>query len=385
MNILLIYGDDPGTFGRYWKNVLSQKHSVLTCGPKTTSGTKHDIQINSNFIDIYSVINNLNTKNKPDIVIQLDSPFHLYLLNLDKIKAKTVLIWTDVTIKLPFLRHYASCFNYLFTCCETFVSILIKNGLTNAKNIPFAVDPVVHKDHKLKRIYDVGFVGHLSDLYNPKRSYYLNYLKKRVSIIAKSGIYENQMSTFYSKCKIVFNVSATPGINMRTFEALSTGCLLVQNASCTDIKYHFKNGKDLVLYKTKEEAVNLIKYYLKNPDKREKIAKQGQKTVLKNHLYKNRAQMLLSIIDKTQPKRSSNNQIRKALGKSFFMSGIKITKKLEPYAQKPLISKLIPQNLHNQVIWLIKQIETIQFKWTIPYWHFLLALQKQDKLKLAKR
>ena len=381
MNILLIYGDEPGTFGRYWKNILSQNHSVLTCGHKTKRGNTHNIQTDSFLIDINSVINNLKANKKPDIVIQLDSPFHLYLLNLDKIKAKTVLFWTDVTIKLPILRHYASCFNYLFTCCEAFVPILISHGLTNAKIVPLAVDPNIHKDHKLKRVYDVGFVGHLSDTYNPKRSYYLNYLKKKTSIVIKTGIYEDQMSTFYSKCKIAFNLSVTAGVNMRTFEALSAGCLLVQNASCTDIKYHFENGKDLVLYNSKEEAANLINYYLKNPKEGKKIAAHGQKTVLKNHLYRNRAQTLLSIINKTRPNKAKHNQIKTALGKSLFMSNIKTGKKLEPYAQKPLLAKITPDKLHKPIVAVIKQIETIQFKWTIPYWYILLTWQKLNKLR----
>src|SRR3989344_5584039 len=174
MNILLIYGDEPGTFGRYWKNILSQNHSVLTCGPKTKRGSAHDVQTDSFLIDINSVINNLKAEKKPDIVIQLDSPFHLYLLNLDKIKAKTVLFWTDVTIKLPILRHYASCFNYLFTACESFVPILTRAGLTSFY-LPFAIDPQVQMDNYLKKVVDVGFVGNLSTIYNPKRAYYLEY------------------------------------------------------------------------------------------------------------------------------------------------------------------------------------------------------------------
>ena len=117
------------------------------------------------------------------------------------------------------------------------------------------------------------------------------------------------------------------------------------------------------------------------PKEGKKIAAHGQKTVLKNHLYRNRAQTLLSIINKTRPNKAKHNQIKTALGKSLFMSNIKTGKKLEPYAQKPLLAKITPDKLHKPIVAVIKQIETIQFKWTIPYWYILLTWQKLNKLR----
>ena len=65
---------------------------------------------------------------------------------------------------------------------------------------------------------------------------------------------------------------------MRVFEALASGALLVQNASCTEANDYFINGQDFVAYKSAKHAVELIKYYLAHPKERERIAKNGQKT-----------------------------------------------------------------------------------------------------------
>ena len=367
MNILLIYGDELGTFGRYWKNSLSKKHSVITCGPKKPDGKSQDIATNKNVVDILKIIEKIPKSKKPDLILQLDSPFHLYLQNLEKVVAKTAFFWTDVTIKLPILRHYASCFNHLFTVCETFVHILSKAGL-NAYYLPFAISPEVHRDYNLERTIDVGFVGNLSTIYNPKRAYYLKYLSSQVPIQVKTKIFENDMAKFYSQCKIIFNLSATPGINMRTFEALATGALLVQNASCTEANDYFINGRDFVVYKSVQHAVKFIKYYLAHPKERVRIARQGQKKVMKHHLYQNRADQLIDIIKNKPPQRKSKDEIEKALGKSIFMSNLDFPKN----TTKPLIAKVIPKSLHQFFIFTIRQIETLQFKWTIPLWYLAL-------------
>jgi len=380
MNILLVYGDEPGTFGRYWKRVLKKENTVITCGPNSSKREPQDIKIKEGIIDIQKVIKKIKPEEQPELIIQIDSPFNIFLTNLDKVKAKTVLFWTDVTIKLPILRHYAANFDYLFTFCKAFVPILKSTGLTRPFYLPFAIDPLTHKDYKLPRSIDVGFVGHLSTIYNPKRTFYLKYLDGKVPLTIKTDIYENDMSKFYSRCKIVFNLSVTKGINMRSFEALGTGALLIQNASCTDITKCFVDRKDLVLYNSPQEAVKLIKYYLKHPKERRMIAREGQKKVFKYHLYQQRAAEFIKIIKQHKPQKKSAKEISKNLGKVFFLAGSSNNRQ---FSTKPILEKIMPKVIHPLLRGSIKQIETFQFKWSIPFWYFaLLSLKIRSKLEL---
>ena len=83
--------------------------------------------------------------------------------------------------------------------------------------------------------------------------------------------------------------------NMTLYEATGCGALLV-----TDYKYNlselFVPDKEVVTYKTVEEAVNKIKYYLLHEEERKQIAAAGQKRTLDEHTYYNRMHELINII-----------------------------------------------------------------------------------------
>ncbi len=93
------------------------------------------------------------------------------------------------------------------------------------------------------------------------------------------------------------NVAENNANNMRLFEATGVGTLLI-----TDSKYNlselFEVGKEVVSYSTPEEASELIRHYLSNPDEAAKIARAGQKRTLKDHTYENRMRELTPILEK---------------------------------------------------------------------------------------
>ena len=45
----------------------------------------------------------------------------------------------------------------------------------------------------------------------------------------------------------------------------------------------FKNNKEIVMFKNKEDLLKKIKYYLKNKEEREKIAESGQKKMIEKY------------------------------------------------------------------------------------------------------
>lgn len=58
------------------------------------------------------------------------------------------------------------------------------------------------------------------------------------------------------------------------------------------MEHDFENHKHLVWFKTVEECCNLVDYYLKHDDEREKIAKCGRDLLLQKHTHKHRAMQL---------------------------------------------------------------------------------------------
>ena len=83
--------------------------------------------------------------------------------------------------------------------------------------------------------------------------------------------------------------------NMRMFEATGVGtCLLTDTGR--NISDLFEEDKEVVTYRTIDEAVEKVNYLLDHPDEAEKIAKAGQARTLKDHTIMNRCQQIDEVI-----------------------------------------------------------------------------------------
>ena len=104
---------------------------------------------------------------------------------------------------------------------------------------------------------------------------------------------ENAM--LFRESKIVFQFARVGEVTRRIFEAAACGALVITNAinAHTGMYDLFEEDVDMVYYRTKEECVEKIKYYLNNDKERERIAQQGNCNVINNHMVGNRVDDLL--------------------------------------------------------------------------------------------
>ena len=84
---------------------------------------------------------------------------------------------------------------------------------------------------------------------------------------------------------------------MRLYEATGMGSLLLTDHK-DNLNEIFEIDKEIVTYKSKEEASDKAFYYLRNPDQLKKIALAGQKRTLKDHTYEKRMEELIIILKK---------------------------------------------------------------------------------------
>jgi hypothetical protein len=93
------------------------------------------------------------------------------------------------------------------------------------------------------------------------------------------------------------NTAENNANNMRLYEATGVGTLLV-----TDMKDNlgelFEIGREVVAYSSKEEAAELIRYYLAHPEEAEAIARAGQQRTLREHTYQRRMEELVPILER---------------------------------------------------------------------------------------
>jgi spore maturation protein CgeB len=121
-------------------------------------------------------------------------------------------------------------------------------------------------------------------------AYHTLNLPVRSRVMGKA--YGMELFEIFSRSKIAFNThvldSGPDAGNQRMFEATGAGaCLLTDwRERIGDI---FEPDKEVVTYKTPEEAVDKLNWLLANPDERETIARAGQARTLRDHTFTQRA------------------------------------------------------------------------------------------------
>lgn len=121
-------------------------------------------------------------------------------------------------------------------------------------------------------IFTGSDTGHLPKLHNGG---YVHYYK--------------QMPKIFHNSKINLNItlrSITSGIPLRVLDVLGCGGFLLTNYQ-PEIAEAFENGKELVMYESKEQLRELCGYYLSHEEERQEIAANGYKRINEQfHYYK---------------------------------------------------------------------------------------------------
>ena len=125
-----------------------------------------------------------------------------------------------------------------------------------------------------------------------------NYSPQLINL-AKKPIFGIDMLREMQKSKIGLNshidCSGRCAGNMRMFEVTGVGsCLLTDYKD--NIKELFEPDKEIITYKSVDEAEEKIKWLLDNQDKLQEISLAGQEKTIKFHNYSNRAKQLDVII-----------------------------------------------------------------------------------------
>ncbi|MEM6318756.1 MAG: glycosyltransferase [Bacteroidota bacterium] len=232
----------------------------------------------------------------------------------------------------------------VLTCIPSIVKKYNKQG-TDAALLPFSFDHTILEafDGQLK--YNVSFCGSMMGKYHQMRSEVIEHLiNNKVDIdlfIGNLGLKEDwfsraqlrelaklnigqflKLTKFQSRnlgnvfgiemyktlaaSKMTLNVHATnvhEAGNMRLIEAVGAGTCLVTDWKA-NIKDYFIPDKEIVTFKTKEEALEKINYLLAHEEERAAIAKAGQVKVLAEYTDLNRMKLLHQLMETIRTKKS---------------------------------------------------------------------------------
>ncbi|MBI2104138.1 MAG: glycosyltransferase [Candidatus Omnitrophica bacterium] len=187
------------------------------------------------------------------------------------------------------IRRAAPRYDLVFCCHEEGAG-----RLPGAEWLPVACDPELHGRLDVEPAWDVAFVG--TDGGVP-RKFYLQALRERYpnSFLGMAG--HTQLAAIYSRARIGFNYSIADDVNMRVFEVLAAGTLLLTNALRGDPfrRLGLEDRKHLALYRSPEELFRLLDEWLGRAEERQRVARAGREVALARHTYAHRLRRILAV------------------------------------------------------------------------------------------
>jgi hypothetical protein len=115
-----------------------------------------------------------------------------------------------------------------------------------------------------------------------------------------------ELTSIYRQSKIVVNIGRDDypqDANVRTFEAMAVGALLVTSLPSELTAIGFRDGVHFIGYRNEAEITGLVRTYLADEAARRTIAAAGRELVLREHTYDRRIHTLLELIEGMEKKR----------------------------------------------------------------------------------
>ena len=163
--------------------------------------------------------------------------------------------------------------------------------------LPLAADPRLYSGEQPERDWDVAYVGSDNRALHPERARLLDAIRARYSSVFLGRADPARIGEIYARAKIVFNKSARNDVNMRYFEAMAAGAVLITDrTSGNGVEDLFSPGKDFVEYDDEAGLLAAIDRLLADDSERARLGQHGRETVLSRHTYAQRAEQIVNVL-----------------------------------------------------------------------------------------
>lgn len=288
--IVLCYGKSETTTAAYCEAALREAHEVVTAGP----GQELDL-------GRVSARELLEEAGGADLLLVIEGENYLPV-ELQGASAMTA--WWAIDNHLharPGGWHLrlAREFDSVFVAQRDYLSAFTGVG-ARAAWLPLGCAPAVHRRvPDLEEDYEVLFVGNVRSFHRRRRRL-LDRLAKTFQVTELQGVFREDMARAYSRAKVVFNCSLAGDMNMRVFEGLCSGSLLVTDRVLNGQEDLFASGEHLLTYDD-EDLVEVVAAALADDARRREIGARGAELVTRHHTYTHRMEALLRAVATLQP------------------------------------------------------------------------------------
>ena len=317
--IWLSYVGYPISTAAYFERALRKFCTTVTVGPPLPgefierwqlqnmklAPTRHDI-VTDFTPDMGTVLQQHADKPRPSLYLWVESVPGYVPYNLQALDCPTACYLIDSHLDLDQHLEVATGFDYVFIAQRAYLDVFRKVA-PRTFWLPLACDPEVHRCWHGDKRYDVGFVGSVSP--GSKRQAFLSRLNNSVPVHYERCFWD-EMARAFSESRMVFNNAVNDDLNMRFFEVLSTGTMLLSDAALGSGQSElFYDGEDYACFR-ENNLVETAHFYLENNDMRDRIAARGQRLVHNAHTYRHRVEDLLAVTCEGKPDTFSAVELR---------------------------------------------------------------------------
>jgi spore maturation protein CgeB len=267
---------------------------------------KNLIKYGTNYLqnEIIGIVKN----DRPEYVIIPMSMYEIRRSTINTIRqlgSRVILYFFDDASRFDnYGKWWIGYFDYVLTE-DLNAKIKYKELNVNAINIVCGSNEKIYqKIETEKKKHSVSFVGRK---FSNRGDYINEILQNDISVDVFGEGWNNfisikEMIRVFNSSKINLNFTSTYNdfeikqLKARIFEITMCGGFMLTEY-VTGLEEYFKIGKEIDCFQTKEEAIQKIKYYLKNNDIRNEIAIAGWKRSHKDHSWKKRLSEIFYIIE----------------------------------------------------------------------------------------
>lgn len=291
MKILVVASlTEAGTANYLIRALLDDGHILYVCSDLASPLVD---QLTPGQIDVGAVCE--EQQFTPDLFLFIEGgSMRLFPTGLERLNCLTA--WYGIDSHMDYAKHVriGRLFDVTFIAQKEFVNKMREDGLRQVYWLPLAFAPELHPEENVERSYNIAYVGSNNAIMHPVRHALLNRISKEFANVYMGMLSPVEMGRVYAQARMVFNKSVNNDVNMRYFEAMGAGAvLLTDHAEKNGVEELFTEGDHYLEYQDEDSLIALIKELSLNSARCQRIGETARQHILANHTYAHRVSDLL--------------------------------------------------------------------------------------------
>jgi Glycosyl transferases group 1 len=234
---------------------------------------------------------------EPAYVFHFESALPLLPRGLEKSRIPTVCFHADTYAYTKRRIRWSYLFDHVAVFHPGYEERFARAGHPGAFLLPHAVRREFYDLPEMEREYEIGWVGQTQGASYLRRGECLPKLARKFHTNDWGRKYTlEEVAQVYRRSQVVVNIGRDDfpqDANLRVFEALASGALLVTSIPTELTELGFVEGEHFVAYRQEGEIVPLVEKYLSDYSARRQISEAAREKVLREHTYDARVDTLL--------------------------------------------------------------------------------------------